>query len=230
MEKRLTIKEWEESDRPREKFIEKGSDALTNTELLAIAIGSGTKNKNALEIARELLEESGNSLKTLWQSSYEEYMWEHAGIGEAKATLLAAIGELIKRTNCEIDIEHKGIFSAGEAVEIMGPFLKDLKREECWVLFLNSGNKIVGKERITSGGINSTIIDSKLIVKRAMAHLSSGIILFHNHPSGDPTPSKRDILNTGKLQKALSSCDIKLLDHIIIASTSYYSFANVGSL
>ncbi len=229
MEKKLTIKQWEKSERPREKFIEKGAEGLTNTELIAIIIGSGRKNRNAIDIARELLGCCGNSLRSLWQKSYEDHMWEH-GIGETKAISLAAIGELIKRTNSETPDRKERIFSATQAVEIMEPLLKDLKHEECWILHLNSGNKVLAKEKITSGGVNSTILDAKLIVKSAMSKLACAIILFHNHPGGDASPSTADMTQTKKLHEALRSCDIKLLDHIIITPDSYYSFANMGHL
>lgn len=229
MEKRLTIKQWEECDRPREKFAEKGSEGLTNTELLAIIIGSGTKNHNALEVSRALLNQVEGSLKSLWQIPYEELMKEN-GIGYSKAITLCAIGELVRRTNGEAAKEKQRVMNAADAVAVMGETLKNLSHEECWVLFLNRGNKVIAKEKITSGGVSSTILDAKLIAKSAMARLASGVILFHNHPGGDERPSKTDIYHTRKLKEALEGCDIKLMDHIIITPDSYYSFANVGGL
>lgn len=229
MEKRLTIKEWEECDRPREKFAEKGSDGLTNTELLAILIGSGTKKQNAIEVARALLRQADGSLKALWQIPHKELMEEN-GIGYSKAITLCAVGELVKRTNAERAKEKTKIMNAADAADYMEETLKDLPHEECWVVFLNRGNKVIAKEKVTSGGLSSTVLDAKLIAKSAMSRLASGVILFHNHPGGDPHPSKADIHQTRKLKGALEGCDVKLMDHIIFSPDSYFSFANVGGI
>lgn len=229
MNKKLTIKEWEKSDRPREKFIEKGGTALTNSELIAVLIGSGTKQKNAIEIGRELLNESGNSLRNLFSKSYDELI-KCEGIGFSKGVHLAVVGEIIKRTQSEVKESAPQIYSPQNAVDIMAPLLKDLSHEECWALYLNRGNRVISKELITSGGISSTVMDVRIIIKKGLSKLASGIILFHNHPSGNPTPGKNDITQTKRLKEALKNCDIELIDHIIIAGDGYFSFANESTI
>ena len=227
--KRLSIKEWSEEERPREKFMVNGGTYLSNTELLAIIIGSGSTKNNAIEIARTILRRYNNSLREIFKAPYEEFKLMD-GIGVSKAVTLSAVGELVKRTMIERPIERDQIVSSKIAAEIMQPLLKDLTHEECWVLYLNMGNKILAKQRISSGGINSTVLDVKMIIKSAMVKLSSNIILYHNHPSGIPKPGNKDIEQTRKLQQALKNCDITLLDHIIIAGDQYFSFADNGTI
>lgn len=223
--KNLTIKEWDKSERPREKFLSLGGANLTNTELLAIIIGSGTKECNALELSRRLMAAADNNLNVL-KKFQKDNLLKFKGIGQMKAVIIMAVFELIRRVEADKIAKPLYITSSATVADIMRPILKDLDHEECWVLFLNKNNRIVAKEKISSGGVSSTVLDIKIIIKRAMANLACGIILIHNHPSGTLKPGEQDITRTAKLKQAATTCDITLLDHIIIAGRGYYSFAD----
>ena len=230
MEKKLTnIRNWEESQRPREKFLLKGGDALSTEELLAIIIGSGTKDKNAIELSREILYGADNNLNNLSRFTIEDFC-RFGGIGTCKAVSLMAVFELSKRYQICSAPNLPQIYSSEAAAKIMQPLLKNLSHEECWVMYLNRNNRLIGKERLSIGGISATVLDVKLIIKKAMAKLSSAIILVHNHPSGNHKPGKEDISQTKKLAEASKMCDLSLLDHIIVAGNSYFSFSDNGAL
>ncbi len=229
MTKNLSIRKWEESDRPREKFMNKGAETLSNAELLAILLRSGNKSDNAIDLARRILAGADNNLNKLSKFSIED-LKKFNGIGAGKALSVLACFEIGRRMDMEHAPVNAQIYSSQNAVQAIAPLLKDISHEECWVLFLNRGNKLIGKERITSGGINSTIVDVKIIIKRAITKLASSIILVHNHPSGNRIPGEHDRIQTRRLKSAVQICEIELLDHLIIAGEKYYSFADEGEL
>ena len=221
------IKEWQAEERPREKMAARGAEALSNSELLAIIIRSGDNSKTAIDISRELLELSGGSLKELSLMAPEK-MSSIKGIGPAKAITVAAAVELGKRIAIESSEELPTIYSSRAVADMMAPQMGGLLHEECWVLYLNRANRLIGKERISTGGIASTVMDIRIIAKKAVERLSSGIILLHNHPSGSVMPSAEDKRQTLALRKAVSLFDIDLLDHIIIGNGRYFSFSDEG--
>ena len=230
MKKNLTtIRSWEESQRPREKFLLRGAQALSTEELIAIIIGSGTKEKNAIELAREILAAASNDLGTLARFSDEDFK-KFDGVGNCKAVSLMAVFEISRRCQMQQAPPMPQIYSSVSAVKTIAPLLKDLTHEECWVMYLNRGNRLISRERVSSGGLSATVLDVKMILKRALAKLASSIILVHNHPSGNRKPGKDDIIQTRQLTDAAKLCDIQLMDHIIIAGTTYYSFADDGAL
>ncbi len=229
MSERLKIQEWDSTERPREKFIEKGAESLSNAELLAILLRSGNREENAIELARRILFDAGNSLSTLKKYRIEDYN-KFKGVGPGKALSIMATFEICRRAESEKQPEAAQIYSSQNVAAIMLPILKDLQHEECWVIYLNTANKIIAKERISSGGINCTVVDIKIIIKRAMSKLASSIILIHNHPSGSLYPGEQDKIQTRKLQNAAQMCDLILTDHIIIGGKGYYSFLDEGLL
>ncbi len=226
---KLTIQDWEAEERPREKFLTKGGNSLSNAELLAILIRTGNRADNAIELSRKILFDANNSLQELKKFSFYDYS-KFNGVGAGKALPIMAAFELAKRLEMEKPQEKTVIYSSKNAAEAIAPILKDLPHEECWVLFLNTANKLIAKEKITSGGTNCTVVDVKIIMKSAMAKLASSIILVHNHPSGSRRPGEQDKQQTMKLKKAAESCDIELIDHIIIAGNNYFSFLDEGLL
>ncbi len=220
-----SIKTWNEEERPREKLMLHGAAALTNTELLAILLGSGTRRKSAVDLARELTTHCNGRLDALARHGAGEMM-ALDGIGPAKATTILACFELARRLAAEIPEEMCTIRNAATVARMMRPFLSDLPHEECWVLYLNRGGKLIGKEQISVGGTGSTIMDIKIIVKKAVERLASGLILIHNHPSGNPQPGEQDRRQTEALRKAAAVFDITLLDHVIIGRRKYFSFSD----
>ncbi len=225
----LTIKAWAEEDRPREKFALKGKSALSDAELIAILIGSGNTEESAVELSKRILASVRNNLNELGKIDLSE-LTKFKGIGEAKAISIAAALELGRRRKLTEVIKNPKITSSGDIYDIMAPLLSDLKHEEFWVLILNQGNKVIHKSKVSSGGVASTVADSKLIFKPALEKLGSSIILCHNHPSGNLTPSAADIQLTKKNVEAGKLLDIRVLDHIIVANDKYYSFADEGMM
>lgn len=222
----MKIKELCKDDRPREKMLEKGADALSNAELIAILLRTGTREKNAVETARDLLAQNDGKVSVLASTAIER-LCSIRGIGKGKAVTLAAAFELGKRQSIEENGNKKfRIASPRDAYRVLLPILKNLDVEECWVIYLNKGNYILGKEMISRGGMESTVIDNKLIIRKILEKKASGIILAHNHPSGTALPSVPDITQTKLLQKALKTCEIDLVDHIIIGGGEYYSFSD----
>jgi DNA repair protein RadC len=203
-----------------------GAESMSNAELLAIIIGQGAVGKSAVDLGRDILKECDENLLTLSKYSPTK-LRQIKGIGDAKAVAIAAAFELGRRANWQIHSSSKvQIRSSIDAATIMSPLLSHLDHEECWVLFLNKSNNLITKERISIGGIDSTLIDIKIISKHCIEKLCSGIILVHNHPSGNRKASKSDIVQTESLKKALNVIDVSLLDHIIICGDKYYSFAD----
>jgi len=219
-----SIKDWSVDDRPREKLIEKGSKSLSDAELLAILLGSGSRNESAVGLAKRILKYAQNNLTELGRLGTDDLM-QFKGIGEAKAVTLCSAFELARRRKSEV-IERIKITSATDVFNEISPFVADLNHEEFWVFYLNRANIVLRKEKISSGGITGTVIDNKIILKKALLNLASSIILVHNHPSGNLNPSIQDKKVTRKMKLACELLEINLLDHLIIAGNSYYSFAD----
>ncbi len=218
-----SIKEWRKEERPREKMLERGSAALTDAELLAILLRTGDSHRSALDLARELLEGAGNSLRTLSNLS-PEAITGFKGIGSAKAVTLMAAFEAGRRSMLPALTNETVITDAQSVLDFMAPFVAHLDHEECWVIFLSRSNRVISRERLSIGGSSSTTIDVKMVVKKAVEKLAGGIILIHNHPSGNAAPGEKDRRVTAALKKAAALLDVALLDHIIVAGNKYYSF------
>jgi DNA repair protein radc len=227
--KKLSIKEWAVDDRPREKMMKKGIDALSNAELIAILFRTGIRNESAVGLARKILDLVGNNINELAKLSVKD-LQKIKGIGEAKAIAVLTALELGKRRKIEKVIERKKIQSSKDAFEIFGSLLGDLPYEEFWILLLNRSNSIIDKIKISQGGISGTVTDVRIILKQALENMACGIILIHNHPSGNLKPSDSDITITQKVKDAGKLMDIAVLDHIIISESGYYSFADAGKL
>jgi len=225
----MIIKDWNEEDRPREKLFLKGRMALSEAELLAILIGSGNRKDSALGISRKVLSETGHNLAVLSRISLKNLMLIR-GIGMAKATVIVAALELGRRRREENTIKKMKLSSSGSVFELMQPLIGELDHEEFWILLLNNANKMEFKWRLSVGGITATLVDVRLIYKKALEHGATSIILCHNHPSGNLQPSQSDIMLTKKVIKGGGVLDIKVLDHIIVTECAYYSFADEGNL
>ncbi len=222
----MKIKELCLDERPREKMIAKGADVLSNAELLAIMLRTGTGRMNVIDVAREILKAADGKLNGI-ASMPVERLCEINGVGPAKAVTLAAAFELGRRCAGESIIDVRtAIASAKTVFRIMLPILKGIDHEECWILYLNRANYLITKEKVSVGGLDSTTLDSRTIVRKAIEKKATGIIVVHNHPSGSALPGNADIQATRQLDKALRTCDIALLDHVIIAESSYYSFSD----
>ncbi len=224
------INEWAEDDRPREKLLNKGKSTLSNAELIAILIGSGNKRQSAVELAQEIMDRAGNNLIELSKFTIHDLTSRFKGIGIAKAISIIAALELGKRRLMTQALEKKKITCSKDAYDILTPFLTDLYSEEFRILLLDRANKVIANLPIGQGGFSGTVADPKKIFKEALAHNSSGIILAHNHPSGNRKPSDADISLTKKLKRAGDDLEIHILDHIIVTNDGYYSFADEGSL
>ena len=223
------IKSWAEEDRPREKLLKHGVRNLTDSELLALIIGSGTREISAVELSRIILSESANNFDTLSKKTVRELM-KIKGVGEAKAISIVAALEIGRRRK-EAEPEQKQVVkSSKDAYNAFYAALTDLQHEEFWVAFMNRSNKIIEKMRISQGGVSGTVIDNRIIMKSALELLATSIILCHNHPSGNIQPSKQDREITFKLKEAASLFDINVLDHIIIGAEQYLSFADEGMI
>jgi DNA repair protein RadC len=223
------IKAWAEADRPREKLTQKGKHTLTDSELLAILIRSGTREESALELSKKILHSVSNDLTELSKMSVAE-LSRHKGMGVVKAITVVAALELGRRKR-EAEASRKiNITSSKDVASLFEPLLADLPHEEFWLLMVNRANQIISRQNLSKGGVTGTVVDPKLIFKLAVDCLASGIVLIHNHPSGNNKPSDADIRLTKKIKDAGLLLDISVLDHIIIAGTSYYSFADSGMM
>ena len=227
MQQKLSIKDWALEDRPREKLIAKGLQSLSDAELIAILISSGNREETAVELAKRILKNVDNNLNLLGKQNLSD-LQKFKGIGEAKAISIVAAMELGRRRKLSDIIEKKAIRTSKDVFEFFHPILADLPHEEFWVLFLNQSNKVIDKYRASHGGITSTTIDVRLIMKTAIEKLATSMILCHNHPSGSLIPSKSDIEITQKLREAGKVMDIKVLDHVIVTDESFYSFGDEG--
>ncbi len=224
---RLSIKDWSQDDRPREKLLAQGSQSLSNAELLAILIGSGTRNMSAVELCRNIYSHAGDSLDKLGKLNLKELM-KFKGIGEAKAITIAAAMELGKRRAAEQPTQIIKISSSNDAFQVLRPLIGDLPHEEFWTLLLDNNNKVIGKHQVSKGGFTSTLVDTRVLFKRAIEEGSISMILAHNHPSGKLLPSAQDKEITAKIKEAGATLDIKVLDHLIITVNGFYSFADEG--
>ena len=225
----LNIKDWAAEDRPREKLILKGTGALSDAELIAILIGSGTARLSAVELSKVILMQVNNNLNDLAKRTVKD-LTKIKGIGEAKAITIIAALELGRRRKSQ-EMEEKPTLSTSRTVfEIIQGDLMDLPHEEFWVLLVNRANKFIKKKKISEGGVTGTIADPKIIFKFALEELATGVIIAHNHPSGNLTPSQKDIDLTKKIKDAGKVLDIQVLDHIIIGGKKYYSFSDEGIL
>lgn len=221
----MKLKELNIEERPRERLIAKGSSALGNAELLAILLRTGSGNKNVLEMSHELLAAAG-SLTELSAMSIDK-MQAIGGIGKNKAATVTAAFELGRRFAAEGSRSPcRAITNASQIFSIMFPVLKGIDHEECWILYLNRANHILYKEKVSIGGLSSTTIDTNSILRKAIEKKADGIILVHNHPSGNPQPGKADVVETERLKKAAETFSISMLDHVIISDFGYYSFAD----
>lgn len=226
--KKLTIKDWNADDRPREKLLKKGISALSDAELLTILISTGTRSQSALDLARAVLSSVDNNLHLLGKRTVADLM-KINGIGEAKAISIISALELGRRRR-NSDLERAEIKGSSDVFAIMQPILADLPHEEFWVLFLNHANRVVDKACICRGGVSGTLVDVKILMKLALEKLASALILVHNHPSGNTAVSAEDRNVTKKIQAAAAVFDIKVLDHVIVADNVYSSFSDDGLL
>jgi DNA repair protein RadC len=227
--KNLTIKQWAEDDRPREKLLMKGRHSLSDAELLAILIGSGTKEETALDLAKRILSTVGDNLGELSRLGISDLM-KIRGIGPARAIQITAALEMGKRRNeSEVLVKEK-ISCSRDAFEMLKSVMGDQPYEEFWILILNKANRVIRKCCISEGGISGTVVDPKKIFKIALDHHASSIILGHNHPSGNLQPSEADQKITRKIRDSGAMLDIAVLDHVIVGDGSYYSFADEGMI
>ncbi len=230
IEKRLTIKEWAEDDRPREKMLHKGTNSLSDAELLAILISSGNKNESAVELSKRILRECHDNLNELAQLNITDLCKQFKGIGKAKAITIVAALELGKRRKTNEMLERKKISCSQDLFELFEPQLVDLAHEEFWVGLLNGANKVIEIKRLTQGGSRQTVVDIAMLLKLALEKSALSIVVAHNHPSGQNIASTEDQQITAKIKEGCKAIGISFIDHIIIARGKYYSFADEGKL
>lgn len=225
----ISIKSWAEEDRPREKLTLKGRQSLSDAELLAILLGSGSRNESAVSLAQKLLSQVNNDLNELGKRSIKE-LQKLKGIGAAKAITIAAAMELGRRRQLA-DIKIRPLVTCSkDAYHAIGSDLADLAYEEFWILLLNRANRIIGKVQISTGGVAGTVVDPKMVFRKALEGLACSIILCHNHPSGNLKPSQTDLELTQKLKQVGLAIEIPIFDHLIITEKDYFSFADDGIL
>lgn len=226
----FSIKSWAEDDRPREKLIHKGKMALSDAELIAVLIGSGNKEESAVELAKRIMADSNNKLNELSRLSVSHLIKRYKGIGEAKAVAIVAAIELGRRRKGEVALYQNKMTSSKAVFEVLQPLIGDLNHEEFWVLYLNNSNKIIRKMQLSKGSMTGTLVDVRLVYKKALELGATFLIFAHNHPSGSLKPSTSDMRLTKKLKAAGESLDIKMLDHLIVTQSAYFSFADEGYL
>lgn len=226
---KTSIKQWAEDDKPREKLILKGRSSLSDAELLAILIGSGNRNETAVSLSQRILQHCQNNLGQLGKQSLQQLM-KFNGIGEAKAVTIIAALELGRRRRLEEAMVLPVIRSSRDVFELMQPHIGELGHEEFWVLYLNNSNKVIHKGCLSKGGITGTVVDIRIIFKKALEFEAVGIVLCHNHPSGKLEPSGEDKKLTTGIQKAAELLSIVLIDHVVVTNDGYCSFADEGLL
>ncbi len=224
-----SIKNWAADDRPREKMIAKGAEALSNSELIAILINNGSKEKTAVDLAKEILKLGFDNLNELGKLNIKDFE-KIKGIGKAKAITIAAALELGRRRQSSENLFKTAITSSKEIANYLRPLLKDYSYEVFAVLFLNQANKVNHLEIISRGGITGTVVDSRIILQKALEHRATSIVLSHNHPSGNLKPSRADEALTAKITEAAKLFDIRVIDHVIVSEDGYYSFADDGAM
>jgi DNA repair protein RadC len=225
----FSIKNWSQDDQPREKLRDKGKLVLSDAELVAIIIGSGNRDESAVDLAKRILASVDHNLNALGKLSLKQLM-EFKGIGEAKAITIAAALELGRRRKLEDTKQLTKITSSRDVFQLMQPILGELPHEEFWILYLNNSNKVLQKNQLSKGGITGTLVDVRLVLKTALEVGAVSLILVHNHPSGTLNPSQADKDLTLKLKRASEHLDMKVLDHLIITETNYFSFADENTL
>ncbi|MGZ9735300.1 RadC family protein [Flavobacterium sp. GNP002] len=221
------ITNWSEDDKPREKLMLKGKSVLSDAELIAILIGSGSRNESAVDLSKRILASVDNNLNALGKLSLSQLI-QFKGIGEAKAISIIAALELGRRRRAEDAVELKKVTSSKIIFEIMQPIIGELPHEEFWIIYLNNSNKVIAKSQLSKGGITGTLVDVRIVFKSALEMGATALILCHNHPSGTLIPSDADKQITRKLKLAGDSLEIKVLDHLIVTETSYFSFSDEG--
>jgi len=227
---KLSVKDWSPDDQPREKLLLKGVNTLSNAELLAIILRSGTREEGVVELSQRILRTFGNDLTRLGKASANYLITNFRGVGEAKAIGIIAALELGKRRKAEDIGARKKIICSLDIYNYFYPVLCDLQHEEFWALFLNHSNRIIDRYKVSQGGLSETVVEGKLIYKEAIAHLSSFVVLCHNHPSGNRLPSPQDNTVTFRIKKGLELIDMHLLDHVVFTEGNYYSYADEGKL
>jgi DNA repair protein RadC len=225
----FSIKNWSDDDKPREKLVHKGKSALSDAELIAILIGSGSRNESAVELSKRILASVNNNLNELGKLSIKQLM-QFKGIGEAKAVSIAAALEIGRRRRGEEAQKITKINSSKNVFELLQPKMGELPHEEFWIVFLNNSNSVLQAGQLSKGGITGTLVDVRLVLKQALELGAVGLILAHNHPSGTLKPSEADKQITKKLKVASEALDIKVLDHVIITQKEYFSFADENIL
>lgn len=221
----FSIKHWSDDDKPREKLLNKGKSTLSDAELIAILIGSGSRSESAVELSKRILSSVDNNLNELGRLSIKQLM-QFKGIGEAKAVTIAGALEIGRRRRGEASAKIEKIASSKDAFEILQPIMGELEHEEFWILYLNNSNKVLQKSQLSKGGITGTLVDVRILMKQTLELGAVGLILAHNHPSGSLKPSNADKDITQKIKRASESLDIKVLDHLIITQKDYFSFAD----
>lgn len=229
-DKRLTIREWAEDDRPREKMLRKGAQSLSDAELLAILIGSGNRDESAVELSRRIMRECKDNINELAQLSISDLCKRFKGIGEAKAITIMAALEIGKRRKTSEILERKKITSSFDLFNLFESQLVDLPHEEFWIGLLNGANKVIEIKRLTQGGSRQTVVDIPMLLKMALEKSAQAMVVAHNHPSGQNRPSHEDEQITRRIKGGCEAIGITLLDHIIIARGAYYSFADEGKM
>ena len=229
-DKRLTIREWAEDDRPREKMLRKGAQSLSDAELLAILIGSGNRDESAVELSRRIMRDSRDNLNELAQLTITDLCKRFKGIGEAKAITIMAALEVGKRRKTSEVLERKKITSSKDLFDLFEPQLVDLPHEEFWIGLLNGANKVIEIKRLTQGGSRQTVVDIPMLLKMALEKSAQAVVVAHNHPSGQNRPSHEDEQITRRIKAGCEAIGITLLDHIIIARGVYYSFVDEGKM
>ena len=226
---KLSITEWAEEDRPREKLLNKGAQALSDADLLAILLRSGSREETAVSLAQRVLKACDNDLNELGRQT-PAFLMRFKGLGEAKALTVLAALELGRRRQLTDVKDRPQVRSSRDAYHAIFTTIADLPHEEFWVLMLNRANRIISRERVSIGGISGTVVDARIVFKRALDMLACSIVLCHNHPSGNLSPSQADINLTKKMKAAGQTLDIQVVDHLIISDKGYYSFADEGLL
>lgn len=221
------ITHWSEDDKPREKLMLKGKSALSDAELIAILIGSGSRNESAVELSKRILAGVNNNLNLLGKLSIAQ-LTQYKGIGEAKAISIIAALELGRRRRSEVAVDLVKITSSKAIFELMQPIIGELPHEEFWIVYLNNSNKVLSKSQLSKGGITGTLVDVRIVFKLALEIGATALILCHNHPSGTLVPSEADKQITKKLKLAGDSLEVKVLDHLIITEVNYFSFVDEG--
>lgn len=229
-DKRLTIRDWAEDDRPREKMLRKGAQSLSDAELLAILIAIGNRNETAVELSRRILHDCHDNMNELAQLTITDLCKRFKGIGKAKAITIMAALEIGKRRKTSEIMERKKITSSNDLFELFESQLVDLPHEEFWLGLLNGANKIIEIKRLTQGGSRQTVVDVPMLLKMALEKSALAVVVAHNHPSGQNRPSHEDEVITKRIKTGCEAVGINLLDHIIIARGSYYSFADEGKM